>query len=221
LHAAVGYVFKIVGCSAATEPGGFDGRKLHPVTALCAGEHEARQAGWRNALAVHGTNSVPVPLDPSRDRLTEESMNICAPNKILPVGLLVRCVRVDSACGLTKGQHQHGRAISRHRARRPAVRGHLRAPAQESSTLGRAIAPASRSAASGPASASPPCLLRPPLLSSRPLRASSCAICLVAAPSPLRRPFRPASRRGRCVGHGKARLGRTAAIFHLVSTPSV
>jgi hypothetical protein len=37
VNAAMGDVFKIVGCSAATEPGGFDGRKYHPVTALCAG----------------------------------------------------------------------------------------------------------------------------------------------------------------------------------------
>jgi hypothetical protein len=58
VNAAMGDVFKIVGCSAATEPGGFDGRKYHPVTALCAGEHEARQAGRQNILAVHGTNSV-------------------------------------------------------------------------------------------------------------------------------------------------------------------
>jgi hypothetical protein len=58
VNAAMGDVFKIVGCSAATEPGGFDGRKYHPVTALCAGKHQARQAGRRNVLAVHGTNSV-------------------------------------------------------------------------------------------------------------------------------------------------------------------
>jgi hypothetical protein len=58
VNAAMGDVFKIVGCSAATEPGGFDGSKYHPVTALCAGEHQARQAGRQNVLAVHGINSV-------------------------------------------------------------------------------------------------------------------------------------------------------------------
>jgi hypothetical protein len=34
LHAAMGDVFKIVGCSAISQPGGFDGRKHHPVAAL-------------------------------------------------------------------------------------------------------------------------------------------------------------------------------------------
>jgi hypothetical protein len=61
LHAFVGDVFKIVGRKAVTESGGFDGRKHHPVTALCAREHEARQTGCRNVLLVHGTNSAPVP----------------------------------------------------------------------------------------------------------------------------------------------------------------
>jgi hypothetical protein len=73
LHATVGDVFEIVGCSAVTEPGGFNGRKHHPVTALCAGEHEARQAGWRNVPLVHATNSVPVPHDPSRDQFIDPS----------------------------------------------------------------------------------------------------------------------------------------------------
>jgi hypothetical protein len=66
LHAAMGDVFKIVGCSATGQPGGFDGRKHHPVTALCTGEHEAWQAGLRKVRAVHGTISVPVPPSTSR-----------------------------------------------------------------------------------------------------------------------------------------------------------
>jgi hypothetical protein len=58
LNAAVGDVFQIVGCGAVAETRRFDGHKYHPVTALCAGEHQARQAGRQNVLAVHGADSV-------------------------------------------------------------------------------------------------------------------------------------------------------------------
>jgi hypothetical protein len=53
----MGDVLKIVGGSAATELSGYDGLKNHRVTAVCAGEQEARQAGWGNVVEVHGTNS--------------------------------------------------------------------------------------------------------------------------------------------------------------------
>jgi hypothetical protein len=76
----MGDVFKIVGCSTVSEPGGFDGRKHHPVTATWTREHEARQAGWRNARAVHGNLSVPAP-QPSPDQFVKESTNICALHK--------------------------------------------------------------------------------------------------------------------------------------------
>ena len=54
LNAAVGDVFQIVGCGAVAETRRFDGHKYHPVTALCAAEHQARQAGRQNVLAVVG-----------------------------------------------------------------------------------------------------------------------------------------------------------------------
>jgi hypothetical protein len=57
LNAAVSDVFQIIGCGAVAETRRFDGHKYHPVTALCAGEHQARQAGRQNVLAVHGADS--------------------------------------------------------------------------------------------------------------------------------------------------------------------
>jgi hypothetical protein len=62
LLAAIGGVFKIVRCSTVSEPGGLAGCKHHLVTALGAGEHEARQAGLWNVRAVHGTLSAPATL---------------------------------------------------------------------------------------------------------------------------------------------------------------
>jgi hypothetical protein len=103
----MGDVFKIVGCSAISQPSGFDGRKHHPVTALHTGEHEAGQAGLRNVRAVHGTISVPVPRQAPRDQFIEESTDICAPHKIYAAQLAIR-------------HHWRGSLLARH-LRAPVV----------------------------------------------------------------------------------------------------
>jgi hypothetical protein len=54
-------VFKIAVCGAIGERRGFDDRDRHPLSAIWTGEHETRQARWRNVIAIHGTLSVPSP----------------------------------------------------------------------------------------------------------------------------------------------------------------
>ena len=58
LHAGVGDIFKIVQPGTAIQLRGCDGRDgrhHHPVSAMWAGEKEARQARCRNTQVSHGT----------------------------------------------------------------------------------------------------------------------------------------------------------------------
>jgi hypothetical protein len=58
LHAGVGDIFKIVQPGTAIQLrrcDGRDGRDYHPVSAMWAGEKEARQARCRNTQVSHGT----------------------------------------------------------------------------------------------------------------------------------------------------------------------
>ena len=57
LNATRGDVLKIVGCGAASQPSGCDGRDRHPVSAVRGGEDETRQARWSGELSrVHFGN---------------------------------------------------------------------------------------------------------------------------------------------------------------------
>jgi hypothetical protein len=55
LHAAVGDIFKIVRLGTVIQMRRCDGRDRHPVSAMWAGEKEARQARCRNTQVSHGT----------------------------------------------------------------------------------------------------------------------------------------------------------------------
>jgi hypothetical protein len=72
LRAAMSDVFKIAGCGTIGERRGLDDCDRHPLSAMWTGEHEARQARWRNVIVIHGTLSVPSPR-PSRDQFMKES----------------------------------------------------------------------------------------------------------------------------------------------------
>jgi hypothetical protein len=134
LHAAVGDVFKIVGCSAATEPAGSTDANIILRPHCVQGSMKLGRPDGGTSLRYMELTRFLVLHILSRDQFTEESMNICAPHKILPVGYWSGASASILPCGFTKGQPQHGRAISRHRARRFAVPSPLRAPAQETGT---------------------------------------------------------------------------------------
>jgi hypothetical protein len=63
LNAGMSDVLKIVRSGAISVQRGRDGRDLHPMSAMRAGEEESRQVRWGNVLVMHG--ALPVVRPPN------------------------------------------------------------------------------------------------------------------------------------------------------------